>query len=34
MSRAGLAARSLVFFALQVLLTVVWSLLSLLTLQF
>lgn len=34
MRRAGLAARSLVFFALQVLLTVVWSLLSLLTFPF
>jgi 1-acyl-sn-glycerol-3-phosphate acyltransferase len=34
MSRAVLAARSLVFFVLQVLLTIVWSLLSLLTLPF
>jgi 1-acyl-sn-glycerol-3-phosphate acyltransferase len=34
MSRALLAARSLVFFVLQVLLTVVWSLLSLLTFPF
>ena len=34
MSRAVLAARSLAFFVLQVLLTVVWSLLSLLTFPF
>jgi 1-acyl-sn-glycerol-3-phosphate acyltransferase len=34
LSRAVFAARSVVFFALQVLLTVVWSLLSLLTVPF